>query len=241
MGQGQSTEREAEEPQAFGMPMCDCISESRMQATAQSRGRQGPPDQAPPDNLNSSDHPPRPSPEASCGMTQASPLHLASAKGDVPAVQAMIRQGYFSVDCRDNIGRTPMMMAAIYGQLGVAKALLDLGAMLEVEDSYGRRALIFAMEERNWHVADWIKWHAWDTDKRSTPLIVAGDKETRRGFKSPQVAGTPNSSFKGAVSRVSNDGLPERSPRVLRNAPSSPDEVGGQQVGWNREKKLMTF
>lgn len=55
------------------------------------------------------------------------PLHLASMRGRTRVIQALVESGE-PLDQRDWVGRTPLGVAAHYGQLDAAKLLLKLGA-----------------------------------------------------------------------------------------------------------------
>src|SRR5262245_26996536 len=74
---------------------------------------------------------------ASTGLAQTPPsaaelagyggLHAAAARGDVPAIDALLARGA-DANARDGHGRTPLHVAAHMSQAGVARALVKGGA-----------------------------------------------------------------------------------------------------------------
>ncbi len=65
-------------------------------------------------------------------------LLTAAALGDLPTIIALINLGV-DINCRDAIGRTPIMLAAIHGQTDTAEALMDLKADTTIFDKLGRK------------------------------------------------------------------------------------------------------
>lgn len=111
-------------------------------------------------------HGARLSPEMVCRRDGGSLLHLSAARGDTFSVVAFVRGGHFAVNTRDNLGRTPLMLAAYFGCSSTVKLLYEIGANMDAEDCQGRTALMHSVEQEQWEVADWIKWQAWDAQKR---------------------------------------------------------------------------
>jgi hypothetical protein len=70
-------------------------------------------------------------------------IHGAAADGDLQAVRTMLDQG-MSVEERDGIGRTPLILAAWEGHLEVVRFLLDRGADINAQYGPGITALIRA-------------------------------------------------------------------------------------------------
>ena len=71
-------------------------------------------------------------------------LHAAALADDATRIGDLVRLGY-DVDQRDRYGKTPLMVAAAFGNRAAANALLDLGAGLAVADTAtGARALHYA-------------------------------------------------------------------------------------------------
>ncbi len=61
-------------------------------------------------------------------------LHAATAKGDIEAIKNLAAKGA-DINARDGHGRTPVMVAAHLQNHKTAKALIDLGANLNLLDS----------------------------------------------------------------------------------------------------------
>lgn len=106
-------------------------------------------------------HGARLSPEMVCRRDGGSLLHLSAARGDTFSVVAFVRGGHFAVNTRDNLGRTPLMLAAYFGCSSTVKLLYEIGANMDAEDCQGRTALMHSVEQEQWEVADWIKWQVW--------------------------------------------------------------------------------
>src|SRR5262245_19324630 len=70
-------------------------------------------------------------------------LHHAALNDDVKAALKWIESG-IPVDTRDDEGRTPLMVAAAFGNLAVAEALLTYGADPLLRDKQGEAAIHFA-------------------------------------------------------------------------------------------------
>jgi ankyrin repeat protein len=67
----------------------------------------------------------------------AGPIHDAARKGDVKKVQALLAADPKLVNDKDNQGDTPLHLAALHGQLEVAKVLIDAGANVNAKNNYG--------------------------------------------------------------------------------------------------------
>jgi ankyrin repeat protein len=73
------------------------------------------------------------------------PLHDAAKEGNLEAVQELLAGTYIDVNLVDNsFGKTPLRWAVEYGQLDVAKLLLDHGARSDLADTNGRTPLLWA-------------------------------------------------------------------------------------------------
>jgi ankyrin repeat protein len=82
---------------------------------------------------------------------RAHPLHDAALNDDAAAVRRLVDAG-FDVELRDRYGKTPLMVAAAFGNVAAATALLDLGAATSTRDEQmGATALHYAA--RAGHVA----------------------------------------------------------------------------------------
>jgi hypothetical protein len=84
-----------------------------------------------------------------CGKTPAPntpeiPIHEAVVRGDLKAIQDHIAAGS-DLNGLDNISQsTPLMTAATFGHVDIAKALIDAGANLNIKNNDGSTALISA-------------------------------------------------------------------------------------------------
>eukprot|EP00116_Pleurobrachia_bachei_P008213 sb/3468475/ len=65
------------------------------------------------------------------------PLHVAAAKGDIPALERMIGSGLYSVNARDDHLSTPAHKAAGHGQVEALKWLILHGADVDLENGSG--------------------------------------------------------------------------------------------------------
>jgi ankyrin repeat protein len=63
-------------------------------------------------------------------------------------VEILVSEGAF-LDAQNSYGRTPLMIASMYGREEVVESLLKLGANPNLKDNYERTALSFA-EENNY-------------------------------------------------------------------------------------------
>jgi ankyrin repeat protein len=66
----------------------------------------------------------------------ADPIHDAARKGDVKKVQALLQEDPKLVNEKDNLGDTPLHVAALHGQLEVAQALIAAGADVNAKNNY---------------------------------------------------------------------------------------------------------
>src|ERR1035438_236608 len=64
------------------------------------------------------------------------PIHDAARKGDVKKIQALLQGDPKLVNDKDNLGDTPLHVAALHGQLTVVQALLDAGANVNAKNNY---------------------------------------------------------------------------------------------------------
>ena len=69
-------------------------------------------------------------------MARADAIHDAARKGDLKKTQALIQADPTVVKSKDNLGDTPLHVAALHGNVDVAKALIDAGADVNAKNSY---------------------------------------------------------------------------------------------------------
>ncbi|XP_046578811.1 ankyrin repeat domain-containing protein 50-like [Haliotis rubra] len=68
-------------------------------------------------------------------------LHLACHRDNVPMVKHILSKHIVGVNCRGMNGRTPVMIAAMYGHRGVLNVLVDDGGDVSLVDSNGENVL----------------------------------------------------------------------------------------------------
>ena len=82
--------------------------------------------------------------------------------GRVRQIKNMIQQGNVNVDVRntnseiDELGLTPLMLAARNGHLQVVKLLVDAKADLNLKDEYGRTALVISIEWQKLEISEYL-------------------------------------------------------------------------------------
>ena len=83
------------------------------------------------------------------------PLHVASMKGLVKAINSLIQAGV-DVNCQNRIGSTALHVASRYHRVEVIWALLAAGADATIKDNRGYCAYDIAYENRcrGWWMAD---------------------------------------------------------------------------------------
>jgi ankyrin repeat protein len=74
---------------------------------------------------------------ACANVAFAGPIHDAARKGDLKKVQALIQSDPSSVNSKDNMGDTPLHVAALHGEVAVAQALIAAGAEINAKNSAG--------------------------------------------------------------------------------------------------------
>lgn len=83
--------------------------------------------------------------DAKGGMT---PLLYAARDGHVEAARLLVENGA-DLEMAEANEISPLLMALLNNQLGVAEILLDFGARINVDDFYGRTPLFAAVDYRN--------------------------------------------------------------------------------------------
>src|SRR5215472_15924092 len=67
----------------------------------------------------------------------AGAIHDAARKGDAKKVAALLQSDPKLVGDRDKNGDTPLHVAALHGEVGVAQVLLEAGADINARNNYG--------------------------------------------------------------------------------------------------------
>jgi ankyrin repeat protein len=81
------------------------------------------------------------------GVDERIALHLLTVFGDTTAVKLLLEHGA-DINAEDRSGKTPLMVAAARGRLGVLKVLLREGADVRKVDIQGKTALRYAASRR---------------------------------------------------------------------------------------------
>ena len=105
------------------------------------------------------------------------PLHGAALQDDVAGIASWVGRG-IPVDARDAEGRTPLMVAAAFGNAAAAETLITLGADPLARDGQGEGAIHFAARAGMAALVDLLITRGVDPDFRSstrsaTPLHYA--------------------------------------------------------------------
>jgi len=74
---------------------------------------------------------------APTSLAFAGPIHDAARKGDLKRVQALLQADPTLVNSKDNMGDTPLHVAALHGELAVAQALIAAGADINAKNLAG--------------------------------------------------------------------------------------------------------
>ena len=75
---------------------------------------------------------------------QTTAMSLAVESGDVAAMDGLLRKG-LEVDCTDEYGITPLMIAARTGQLGAVQRLIAAGARIDACSLFGTPLMLAAL------------------------------------------------------------------------------------------------
>ena len=103
-------------------------------------------------------------------------LHSVEKEGDVTEMKSTLPRG-FSVDSRNTTGRTPLMNAALKGNVQAVKSMIKRGADPSLTDYKGWNMLHFAAEGGDTDIISLIHTHLPNIESKTgegnTPLIVA--------------------------------------------------------------------
>jgi ankyrin repeat protein len=113
------------------------------------------------------------------GGSRCTPLYIASGKGHLPVVQALLQAGA-AVDKAADDGRTPLLVASQNGHLPVVQALLQAGAAVDKAADDGGTPLLIASQKSRLPVVLALLQAGADVDKAAdggaTPLLTASEK-----------------------------------------------------------------
>lgn len=76
-------------------------------------------------------------------------LHVCARRGNVDIAYYLVQRCGIPVDCENDEGHTPLMIAISFGHLTMSHALISLGASLKKRDSLGFTPLIHASQYGN--------------------------------------------------------------------------------------------
>ena len=113
-------------------------------------------------------------------------LHSAERDIDVTEMKSTLPRG-FSVDCRNTTGRTPLMNAALNGNVQVVKSIIKREADPSLMDNRGWNTLHYAAQGGNTDIISLIHTHLPDIDSKTregdTPLMLAALNGKLRAVK----------------------------------------------------------
>jgi ankyrin repeat protein len=103
----------------------------------------------------------------------------AAKKGDFEAVKTSIENGE-NIEARNDVGDTPLSMAASYGHLEIAKILIEKGANVDVRNNGRWTPLIIAAQEGHLEIVKLLIEKGADINAENayteTPLCLAEDQ-----------------------------------------------------------------
>jgi hypothetical protein len=85
------------------------------------------------------------------------PLQQAAARGDVASVRSLLQQSTVSINERDRLGRTALLLAVMNDQEAVVRALLERGADPNLSDAEGRTPLAIARERNDTRMVETLR------------------------------------------------------------------------------------
>ena len=118
--------------------------------------------------------------------TMGNSLHSAAEAGDVAEIESLLALG-FSIDRRNDEGRTPLMMATKNGKLQAATYLLKQGADPTLQSNKGWNVLHYASRGGNPEVFELMLSHVPSIDSITkegrTPLMIAAGNDKLQAVK----------------------------------------------------------
>lgn len=115
-----------------------------------------------------------------CRAEPAAELFSAAARGRVSQVESLLRQGV-TVDSRTATGRTPLMIAAYFGNERVVRLLLGYGADVNAADNRGVTPLMEAVAGGWPRVARWLLASGADVEAKDQSGLSALDRARQKG------------------------------------------------------------
>lgn len=105
------------------------------------------------------------------------PLHYAASRGRTDVVVYLLEHSAY-IDAESPNGTTPLMMAALDGNIVCVKALLDAGADPTIVNALHKSAIDFAVHGNHTEIADGLR-------SRLRKLGLLADLEKRTAVKAP--------------------------------------------------------
>ena len=105
-------------------------------------------------------------------------LHYAAVAGDAEIVQLLLKRSA-EVDSLSPNMTTPLMMAAMSGNIYAVKALLDGGADLNMANEQGLTAIDFAQKGNHTEIVEGLQYRKKANERRAAEAIEAEERRAR--------------------------------------------------------------
>ena len=79
------------------------------------------------------------------------------------------------IDCRNNAGRTPLMIASYHGYYNIVKLLIENGADIDAQDDTGWTAMMLASSQAHCDVVELLQCHGANCSLRNNEKKTATD------------------------------------------------------------------